>query len=345
MLVGLTYNLRSDPPPAGVTPDYYAEFDTEESIHYLATAIASLGHRVRKIGHVHKLVRFLADGGSVDMVFNMAEGHGGRSREAQVPALLEAYRIPYTGSDPLTLALCLDKDLVKRIWQHAGVRTPEYFVVSDEAELARRSGRRLGFPLFVKPVHEGSSKGIGAESVVGSEAELAARAAWVLHTYRQPILVERFLPGREFSVGVLGTGPAAQALGAVEIVEGSPHGISGFAEKQQSPVPEGTYRPVAPGPLLDELADLALRAYRAVGCRDLGRVDLRLDQDGRPQVLELNPIVGLHPTECLMPFIATQAGLTFEALIGEILAHAMRRWGLHQPCEGCESTRPNLRKA
>ncbi len=326
MKVGLTYNLRSDPAPVGATPDYYAEFDTAESIGYLESAIASLGHQVCRIGDIFQLVQFLAAGQSVDMVFNMAEGHWGRSREAQVPALLEAYRIPYTGSDPLTLALCLDKALVKRVWQQAGVRTPAFFVVTAEADLARR----LDFPLFVKPACEGSSKGIDAGAVVTSAAELATRAAWVLDTYRQPALVEEFLPGREFSVGLLGTGPTARVLGAVEIVEDAPYGISGFAEKQKSPVPPGTYRPVAPGPLRDELGALALRAYRAVDCRDLGRVDLRLDRDGQPQVLELNPIVGLHPTECLMPCIAYQAGLTFESLIGAILEHARARWNLSE---------------
>jgi len=329
MKVGLTYDLRDEHPPYVNAPlDYYAEFDTEENIAYLEKAIESLGHQVCRIGNVYRLVRFIAEGGSVDIVFNMAEGLWGRSREAQVPAILEAYRIPYTGSDPLTLALCLDKDLVKRIWQHAGLPTPGFFVVSDRAELAQARERLPGFPLFVKPVREGSSKGISPESVVESEDKLAERVEWVLTTYQQPALVEEFLPGREFSVGILGNGPEAQVLDVCEIREDSPYGISGFKEKQICPPAEGTYIPVEPGPLKDELSDLALRAYLAVGCKDLGRVDFRLDKDGNPQVLELNPIVGLHPKNCLMPFIAAQAGISYEELIGKILQHAINRWSL-----------------
>ncbi|MBU1747183.1 MAG: D-alanine--D-alanine ligase, partial [Chloroflexi bacterium] len=195
MRVGLTYNLRGEQPSAEpALPDCDAEFDTAENIDLLAAAIASLGYDVCRIGNVQDLVRFVAAGQTVDIVFNMAEGQRTRSREAQVPAILEAFGIPYTGSDPLTVALCLDKAMTKRIWQSAGLPTPDFRVVShlaelDQARLDQSPERWPDLPLFVKPVHEGASKGIGTESIVRSEPELRERVDWTLTRYRQPALV------------------------------------------------------------------------------------------------------------------------------------------------------------
>ncbi len=328
MKVGITYDLRNDYPPyVNAPPDYFAEFDTEENINYLATAIESLGHQVCRIGNVYKLVRFVADGGSADIVFNMAEGLWGRARESQVPAILEAYRIPYTGSDPLTLALCLDKALTKRLWQSAGLPTPEFCTVADMAELDQARDSLPVFPLFVKPAHEGASKGIGVESIVESDRELRARVEWVLAWYQQPALIEEFLPGREFTIGILGNGLQARVLGIGEIVLTSLDRVYGFGQKErwEARVPHKLIA-VESTSLKSELAELALRAYRAVGCRDLGRLEIRLDKNDNPQLLEINPIVGLHPTHASLPIIATQAGISYEELIAEILEHAINRW-------------------
>jgi D-alanine-D-alanine ligase len=325
--VGLTYDLRDDYPPyVNAPPDYYAEFDTEENINHLATAIESLGHQVCRIGNVYQLVRFVAEGRSVDIVFNMAEGLWGRDREAQVPAILEAYRIPYTGSDPLTLALCLDKAMTKRLWQSAGLPTPEFCSVADMAELDQARDNLPGFPLFVKPVHEGASKGIGVESIVESDRELRARVEWVLTWYQQPALIEEFLPGREFTVGILGNGRQAKVLGIGEIILTSLDRVYGFNQKEgwEARVPKKLI-PVKAGALESALSELALRAYHAVNCRDLGRLEIRLDKNGNPQLLEINPIVGLHPTHASLPIIATQAGISYEELIAEILEHAINR--------------------
>jgi D-alanine-D-alanine ligase len=329
MNVGLTYDLRDDYPPyANAPPDYYGEFDSEENIDYLADAIASAGHHVSRIGNVYKLVRFLAEGGSVDIAFNMTEGLWGRARESQVPALLEAYRIPYTGSDPLTLALCLDKAMTKQIWQREGLPTADFCIVSDGADWDRVREALPDFPLFVKPLHEGSSKGISVESIVESERELSERIAWTLEWYQQPVLVEAFLPGREFTVGVLGNGRAAQTLGAAEVTIVSQYRVNGFVEKEEweaSGVEK--FIPVESSALRNRLSELALRAYLAVGCRDLGRVDIRLDKDDEPQLLEINPVVGLHPTHSALPVIASQEGLSFEDMIARILEHAIHRTG------------------
>jgi len=328
MRVGLTYDLRDDYPPyVNAPPDYYAEFDTEENINLLAAAIESLGHQVCRIGNVYKLVRFIAGGGSVDIVFNMAEGLWGRARESQVPSILEAYRIPYTGSDPLTLALCLDKAMTKQLWHSAGLSTPEFCVVADIAELDEARGDLPSLPLFVKPLHEGSSKGIGVESIVESDRELRARVEWVLTRYQQPALIEEFLPGREFTVGILGNGHQARVLGIGEFVLTSLDRVNGFEQKEgwEARVPDKLI-PVESISLKNKLSELALQAYLTIGCRDLGRLEIRLDKNGNPQLLEINPIVGLHPTHSGLPIIATQAGLSYEELIAEILDHAISRW-------------------
>jgi D-alanine-D-alanine ligase len=310
-------------------PDCYAEFDTDENIDCLAAAIESLGHQVCRIGNVDKLVRFIVAGQSVDIVFNMAEGLWGRAREAQVPAILEAFRIPYTGSDPLTLALCLDKAMTKRFWQSVGLATPDFRVISDVVELDQTREDWPEFPLFVKPIHEGASKGIGIKSIVESERELCERVNWVLTWYRQPVLIEEFLPGQEFTVGILGNGREARVLEIGEFVLTSLDRVYGFAQKEQweTRVPKKLI-PVESAALKGRLSELALQAYRAVDCRDLGRLEVRLDKHGDPQLLEINPIVGLHPTHASLPILGTQAGLSYEELIAEILEHAINRWSL-----------------
>ena len=335
MEIGLTYNLREEARAyPGAPPDFAAEFDSEESIGYLVDALTRLGHRVRRIGNLGRLMDFLCagQGETLDLVFNMAEGVWGRAREAQAPALLEAYRVPYTGADPLTLSLCLDKAMAKRIWQQAGVATAPFAVISEAALVGDLVDHHSlpDFPLFVKPLHEGTSKGIDAASVVASEAALRERIEWTVARYRQPALVEAFLPGREFSVGILGTGAEAHVFGVTEITTPAAHGISDQGEKERwGDSIAGVFTPVTETALRAELADLALRAYRAVACRDLGRVDIRMDAmdaAARPHVMELNPLVGLHPTSSVMPIIAQQAGLSYDELIDAIVTNALRRW-------------------
>jgi D-alanine-D-alanine ligase len=328
MLVGLTYDLKEDHPlPAGAPPDYAAEFDTAESVRAMVEALESHGHRVRCIGNVYQLVEFLTRGERVDIMFNMAEGVQGRSREAQVPAVLEAYHVPYTGSDPLTMALCLDKPMTKRLWQAAGLPTADFRVVDDGAALAD-GGALPEFPLFVKPAYEGSSKGIDLGSIVEDRAALARRVAWTRERYRQPALVETFLPGREFTVGILGTGAAAEVLEVGEVLLVTHDRVHGAAQKEHwmARIPD-KLAPVEE-PLRARLASLALGAYRAVGARDWGRVDLRMDRAGAPQLMEINPVAGLYPDRSSMPIVASLAGVSYEALLGAILEQAARRCGL-----------------
>jgi D-alanine-D-alanine ligase len=329
--VGMTYDLRSEyAPPENAPPDYCAEFDSKETVDYVEAALSSLGHRVHRIGNIQKLTHFLVSGKTVDIAFNMAEGLWGRSREAQVPALLEAFQIPYTFSDPLTMALCLDKAMTKRVWQQAGLPTSPFWVVIDPAELEQVTEDGLEFPLFVKPVHEGSSKGISQESIVETEQQLVEQVERVLTLYQQPALIEKlFLSGREFTVGILGNGREARVLGVLEITEVALYRVSGFLQKEKWEIyAPDTYRPLEAGPLQAQLSELGLRAYQAVGCQDAGRLDMRLDRDGNPQLMEINPLPGLHPHHCAFPVIGKHAGLSFEMLLAEVLRHAMRRWGL-----------------
>jgi D-alanine-D-alanine ligase len=247
----------------------------------------------------------------------------GFGREAQVPALLEAFEIAYTFSDPLVSALTLHKGMAKRVLNDAGVPTAAFCVVADEADLARLA---LPFPLFVKPVAEGTAKGIDAGSRVADRAALAERCRWVWARYQQPALVEPFLPGREFTVGVLGEGASACAIGTLELRlrAGAEPDVYSYLNKELSE--ERVDLPLADAEAAALVEPVALAAWRALGGRDAGRIDLRLDGAGRPQVLELNPLPGLHPTHSDLPILWSALGRRYEALIAAIVdAAAVRR--------------------
>ena len=324
MTIGLTYDLRDDYLAEGYTEEQVAEFDSRTTIDALDAAITSLGYRADRIGNGRALCRRLAAGERWELVFNIAEGAKGRCREAQVPALLELYDIPYTMSDPLVCAVTLDKAMTKRLVQAAGVRTPAFALIGAPGEL---SAVNLGYPLFAKPVAEGTGKGVDSRSRVGNAAELAATVTRLLGQFAQPVLVEEYLPGREFTTGLLGTGNAARVLGTMEvcILAHAPTRDYSFEvkEKCESLV---KYQPLEPGALRREAEELALRAYRALECRDCGRIDIRLDREGRPAFIVVNPLPGLHPTHSDLPMIAAQEGMAYRDLLGAIIASALSRY-------------------
>lgn len=324
MIIGLTYNLRdSYTLRPGLPEDFYGEFDSGETIVALRASLESLGHQVVEIGDVNRLIDFLSSGKSVDLVFNIAEGIWGRSREAQVPAILEAFQIPYTFSDPLTLGMCLDKVVAKSLLQHNSLPTPNYFIgLYDDRPLEHI--KDLKWPLFVKPSIEGTSKGINQKAIVSSQESLIEQIQWIIQEYKQPALIEEYLPGPEFTVGILGTGSQARILGALEIIttDGSP--IYGFRQKEECET-RVIYAPVESPKTMDWLTFLALKAYRALGCRDAGRVDIRLDDNGNYSVLEVNPLPGMHPTHSDLPIIASGVGVSYEKLVSEILDHTLKR--------------------
>jgi D-alanine-D-alanine ligase len=326
--VGITYDLRDEQPlPEGAPPDYYADLDTEETIDLLAQGIASLGFNVVKIGSAHKLMRFLVDGGQVDLVFNMAEGIRGRSREGYVPAVLEVFGIPYTGSDPLTSAICLDKALAKKLWQHAGLPTPAFAVI-ETPEQCQAALESLSLPLFIKPMYEGSSKGINAEhSVIHTAEQFQIYTDRLLRLYDQPVLAEVFLSGQEYTVAVVGTGAGAQALGSAEVHPPGDYRVSGYTEKESwRRLSQQYYTPLSDSSVQQRLAALAVEAFRVLGCRDWGRVDIRSDAAGQLQLLEINPITGINPYGSALPKIAGFAGISYEALLEAIIQQTCQRW-------------------
>jgi D-alanine-D-alanine ligase len=321
--VGLTYNIRRT---AALTSDldHDAEYDTPQTLSAIREAVESYGHTVVDLEATPELSTLLPSA-AVDVVFNIAEGIGGRNREAQVPALLELLGIPYTGSDPAAMSLALDKSLAKQIVAQADCLTPTMMVMRTGKE---RLAKGLNFPLMVKPVAEGSSKGIVGRSVVESEAELRESARELIQKYKQDALVETYLPGREFTVALLGESKP-KALPALEVIFLDPsrkHPIYDFDCKFNGGSVTYNVPAKVDEPLARELERVAKRAFVALGVRDYGRVDLRLDAQGRVNFIECNPLPGISPGFSDMCLIADAVGINYRTLIGEILAPCIRRY-------------------
>lgn len=322
MYIGITYDLRADYLAAGLGEEETAEFDRPDTIIAIESALQSLAHQTDRIGNIKSLVARLAAGDRWDLVFNIAEGLSGFGREAQVPALLEAYGIPYTFSDPLVLSLTLHKGMTKHIIRSLAIPTPDFLVVDSPATLAQVT---LPMPLFVKPVAEGTGKGVTTASIIRDREQLDHVSRDLLTTYKQPVLVETYLPGREFTVGIVGSGSKARGLGVVEVIllKNSDPGVYSYRNKEIcEEVVE--YRHVD-DPEAREAMRVALRAWQGLGCRDAGRVDIRSDRAGRPNFIEVNPLAGLHPEHSDLCIIASKVGIPYVELIGSILAEAQQR--------------------
>ena len=324
--------------PAPAPDDEYAEWDSAETIDAVARALARHGDVIRLEARDDFPERLRAE--RPDIVFNIAEGLRGPNREAHVPAICEFYGIPYSGSDPFTLALCLDKARTKEILRANGVPTADWALVRDVGEVERIAARGWRYPLFAKPVHEGSSKGITERNLAADADALRAIVGDLLGRYDQPVLVETFLPGAEFTCGVLGNGPGARVLPIVGMnFDSLPAGalpIYGFEAKwlwdrPENPLDIFSCPARIPGELRAEIEDVVLRAYDVLGCRDWSRIDVRLDAAGRANVVEVNPLPGILPdpadNSCL-PKAARAAGLDYDALIGAALAAAAARQGV-----------------
>jgi D-alanine-D-alanine ligase len=328
MRVGLTYDLRAEYLALGYGDEETAEFDRQDTIDILAAAIEAAGHAVDRIGSAPALVQRLANGDRWDLVFNICEGLRGMGREAQVPAILDVYDIAYTFGDPLTASLSLHKEWTKQIVRAAGIPTPDSALVESAAELAAlRTRLALPYPLMLKPVAEGTGKGVSPDSVVQDFDELAAVATRLLARYQQPVLVERYLPGREFTVGLIGNGAEARVLGTLEIVlqDGAERDVYSYINKEECEARVAYPLVLATDPLVAESQRIALAAWRTLGCRDAGRVDLRCDAAGQPMFIEVNPLAGLHPQHSDLPMLATATGMSYEALIRAIVESAARR--------------------
>ena len=325
MYIGLTYDLRLDYLAAGYGEEETAEFDRPETIDAIDGALRALGHTTDRIGNGKQLVQRLAAGHSWDLVFNICEGLRGLAREAQVPAVLDLYEIPYTFSDPLVMSVCLHKGLTKTVVREQGVPTPRSLLVESLADLDRFD---LRYPAFIKPVAEGTGKGITPRSRIDDVHALRAGCEELLARYRQPVLAEEYLPGREFTVGIVGTGAEAAVLGTLEIIlrDAAEPGVYSYVNKERcEELVEYRLVDGQSDPEVREAEAVALAAWRALGCRDGGRIDLRSDAQGRPEFLEANPLAGLHPEHSDLPMIATAVGLPYIELLRQIVESASQR--------------------
>ncbi|AFY35359.1 D-alanine--D-alanine ligase [Calothrix sp. PCC 7507] len=325
MIIGLCYDLKREYLQQGFSPTDVMEFDDEETIIGLEDTLCNLGHRVERIGNGRKLALRLAKGDRWDLVFNIAEGIKGRSREAQVPAICELFAQPYTFSDPLTCALTLDKALAKRIVRDRGLPTAPFAIINHIAEAANIS---LPMPLFLKPVAEGSSKGITGKSLVKEQQELVA-AYQALHSqFHQPILVEPFLPGREVTVGIIGNGSHAKVVGVMEVIFTDQAETDAYTTlNKKEYLDRVAYQLlIDPEPLAMQAQQLALDVYNTFSCRDAARVDLRCDAGGVLQFLEVNPLPGLDHIYSDLPIMGRLAGVTYTEIIAAILDAAWQRY-------------------
>jgi D-alanine-D-alanine ligase len=337
--IGFAFNEKpseEEEPPSIASHDRFAEWDDPKTIAAVADALGHAGTVIPLEADQNFPQRLLES--QPDIVFNIAEGLYGPNREAHVPAICEFYGVPYTGSDPLTLALGLDKRRTKEVLAARGVPTPRWMVAGHGTGPFQLDG--LSFPLFVKPLYEGSSKGIDVGSLCGTREATEARVQWVEENYAQPALIEEFLAGREFTVAILGNGSAARALPPVEISfdalpEGAPP-LYGWEAKWIWDTPEDPLSifqcPARVSPELEaEIAGAALGAFHALGCRDWARVDVRLDSLGRANVLEVNALPGILPDpeqNSCYPKAARAAGLDYDRMIVSVLEAALARLGM-----------------
>jgi D-alanine-D-alanine ligase len=329
MNIGITYDLRAEYLAAGFDEEQTAEFDQLTTIEAIDAALVELGHSTDRIGSARQLVDRLARGDSWDLVFNICEGLHGLGREAQVPAILDVYEMPYTFGDAALLVVCLDKGLTKTVIRAAGVPTPDWLVVKELADLDRF---QLAFPVIAKPLAEGTGKGIGATSKVSNLSDLHENCERLITKYEQPVLVEQFLPGREFTVAILGSGRDAESIGVLEIElrKTAEPDVYSFRNKQHCDEFVDYHFPHAEQDAATaEAEQIALAAWRVVGGRDAGRVDLRCDSFGRPQLIEINPLAGIDPTHSDLPMIWSKSGGQYADLIERIVESARTRINCH----------------
>ncbi len=337
MKVAFTFNQKGET-DSEEPPDEQAEFDSPETIHAIRNALESLGHEVVLIEadeHAFPKLRECKP----DIVFNYAEGEKGESRESQIPIFCEMLGIPYTGSGPLTLAITLDKARTKEILSFYGIPTSKFRVFRKPEQ--KLSG--LNFPMIVKPIGEGSSKGITNDCLVHNEEHLRKKLGELIRTYKQPAIAEEFLEGREFTVALIGNGNP-EILPIVEVCfEGLPEGINKFDSYEMKWIYddpnsgkhiENMVRCPAEitGNMESAIKKVCLDAYHALGCRDFCRMDVRLDSKGIPNILEVNPIPGLIPDpkeNSRFPKSCYSAGMTYSQIIGRILHEGIKRNGLN----------------
>ncbi len=317
MKVGFAFNLKD---PAAKGCDLHAEYETPETVDAISSVLRSYGEVVMLPCDHTLLDRIKRD--RPDLVFNIAEGWGNRDRESFVPVLCSMLNIPCTGSDAVTLGITMDKALTKRVVRDAGIRTAE-FLLCDEIPALEPA---FGFPVFVKPNCDGTSRGICRHSLAYNTDALRERVRVVLEEYRQPAIVEPYLDGRDFCVGIIGSGPP-MLLNTCEIMLGHEEGIPFFSyEYKRRDTDILDLSPRIDGTVLREMEEMALSAWNVLGCRDYSRIDFRTDSAGNPYLLEINALPGLSPVSGIFVQQALASGLNFEAALGRILERALGIW-------------------
>ncbi|MBI4115768.1 MAG: D-alanine--D-alanine ligase [Candidatus Omnitrophica bacterium] len=329
MRIGITYNLKNDAPPssaAKLCEDASEEWDCPETIHAIKDVLVSEGHEVFLLGGDLGVIDKIREN-RVEFVFNITEGYSGRNREAHIPALLELLGIPYSGSDPLGLAITLDKSLTKRIAISLGIPTPDFWMINEISETNNIPDR---FPLFAKPLWEGSSKGIRRSSLVESRLALKRETGRLLKHYPDvPVLVEEYIPGKELTAGVLGNNPP-EVLGVMEIRfrDRARKDFCYSLEVKRNWKEEVEYLYPAPIDKLTEknISESVLRLFNALRLRDLARFDFRLSPEGRFYFLEVNPLPGLSPESGDLVILSQRKGWSYDELIRKITQTALSRY-------------------
>jgi D-alanine-D-alanine ligase len=328
MIIGLTYDLKDkDLLMEGLPEDALEEYDSPETINGLALALESAGHSVVRLGGGREFLRNVLNA-RVDLVFNISEGRGNyRSREAQVPAVLEMLGIPYVGSDPLCLAVCLGKPLTKELVLSAGITTPKWLEVRDEKELADLDLSDFPFPSFVKPAQEGSSKGVRFNSKVGNAGQAKVLIKKLLEDYAQPVMIEEFIGGDEITVGVVGNFPP-KVLGIMRVLPRTQTGDFVYSLEVKRDW-ENLVIYEAPANLnseiLEKVEKASLTIFQELECRDFARIDFKIDK-GVPYFLEINPLAGLNPRSSDLPIMAGKLGISYQELVSSILNAALDRY-------------------
>jgi D-alanine-D-alanine ligase len=327
MRIGLSFDLKTTIAECHAVEDALEEYDSPETVAIISAAFESAGHQVVKLGGGAQFLDSIRNE-KVDIVFNIAEGRGSyRSREAQVPSVLEMLAIPYTGSDPQTLAICLDKPVTKRLVAAEGVTTPAWTMIKGEPELNLTGWEEFSFPVIIKPAYEGSSKGIRLTSLAHNSNQAKEEVSRILKDYQQPVMVEEFIDGDEITVGVIGNAPA-RVLGIMRVVprQQQEHFVYSLEVKRDYVnLVDYECPAVLARDVLDKLEESSLKVFRTLGCRDFARIDCRVSRDGTPYFIEINPLPGLGTYSDLV-IMATMLGWTHEGLIRAVLDAALTRY-------------------
>jgi D-alanine-D-alanine ligase len=296
-----------------------AEFDKQETVDSIDAALKNMGFETEPVGNCFQLIEALAGGKRWDLVFNIAEGLYGDGRESVVPAILDQYRIPYVFSGPVIMGISLNKHLTRLIVSAAGIPVSPGMLISSVNDIDKCN---LQYPLFIKPVSEGTGKGITEKSLVNSKSDLKQMVEYLLNRFNQPALVEEYLPGREFTVGVIGAGDEAVAIGGMEIEckDNLPYSVE-FKENYQIFC---KYIPMA-AEFAEECKTVATNVWRALGGVDAGRVDVKADRNGRMCFMEVNPLAGLHPIHSDLPILSRMIGINYQTLIEMIMNSVIKR--------------------